>query len=73
MDFDDEAIRADCGCGDGDGIDHIGVACGVGGVDDDRQVGEAFEHGDDAEVEGIAEHGFEGADAAFAEHDVWVA
>ena len=42
-------------------------------VDDDRQVGELFNHRHRGQVEGVAGLGLKGADAALAEDDILVA
>ena len=73
VDLDEEAIGAE---GDGalaEVCDEICAAAALAGVDDDWEVGLAFGDGDGGEVECVAGVGLEGADAAFAEHDVGVA
>jgi len=73
VDFDHEAVGTDGDGGTGEGRDGPVVAGGVGGVHDDREVGEAFDGDDGGEVLSVSEGGFEGADAAFAEDDAIVA
>src|SRR5690606_16759495 len=51
----------------------LGDAGCVRGVHDDGQVRELADEGEDAEVEGVARHRLEGADAALAEDDLPVA
>ncbi len=70
--FDHDAVCAGDDGGSGDGRDGPIDSDAVGGVGDDGEMGVVFDDGDSGDVEGISGHGFEGADAAFAEDDVVV-
>ncbi len=73
VDFDEEAVGAGGDRGSAHRWNHVGVPGALRRIDDDGQVGFAFDGGDDGEGEGVADVLFVGADAAFAEDDVGVA
>ncbi len=71
--FDDEAIGADGNSGAGKRQNFVALAGAVAGIDENGEVAALFDGGNDREVEGIAGKIGEGANAAFAEHDVVIA
>ncbi len=73
MDFDDEAVGACGDAGFGHWFDETFFAGAVSGVDDDGEVAEFFYEWNGIDCESVARGVFEGADAAFAKDDVWVA
>ena len=73
VDFDEQSIGADGDCGAGEGKNFVTLAGAVAGVNQDWKVAALFDGRDDGEVERIAGKIGEGADTAFAEHDVVIA
>ena len=73
MDFDQEAVGADRYGGAREGENFVPLAGAVGWIDKDRQVAAFLHGGDYGEIESVAGEVGEGADAAFAEHDVVIA
>ena len=73
VNFDEEAIGANSDRGAGKRKNLVALAGAVRRVDEDREMAAFLDRGNDGEVEGIAGEVGEGADAAFAEHDVVVA
>ncbi len=73
MDFDEQAVGAYRYGGAGERKNFVALAGAVAGVDEDWQMAAFFHGGNDGEVERVAGMVGEGADAAFAEHDVVVA
>jgi len=73
MDFDEEAVGANRYRGARKGKNFVAFAGAVAGIDKNGKVA-AFFHGRDyGQIQGVAGEIGEGADAAFAEHDVVVA
>ena len=73
VNFDEEAIGANSDRGAGKRQDLVALAGAVRRVDEDREMAAFLDGGNDGEIQGIAGEVREGADAAFAEHDVVVA
>jgi hypothetical protein len=73
VDFDEKAIGAYGDRGAGEREDFVTFAGAVGGIDEDGEVAALFDGRNDGEVERVAGEIGEGADAAFAEHDLVVA
>ena len=73
MDFDQEAVGAYGYRGSGERENFVALAGAVGRIDENGEVAAFFHGGDDGEIESVAGKIGEGADAAFAEHDVIVA
>ncbi len=73
VDFDDKAIGANSNGGAGKGQNFVALAGAVAGIDENGEVAALLDGGNDREVEGVAGKIGEGANAAFAEHDVVIA
>ena len=73
VNFDEEAIGANSDSGAGKRKNLVAFTGAVRRVDEDREMAAFLDGGNDGEIEGIAGEVGEGADAAFAEHDVVVA
>ena len=68
--LDQQAVGPGGDRGPGQGRHVAGIAGGVAGIDDHRQVGALLEHDHRAQVQGVAQGRFEGADAPLAEDQV---
>ena len=73
VNFDEEAIGTDRDGGARKRQDFVTLAGAVAGIDKDRKVAAFFDGRNNGEIECVAREVGEGADSAFAEHDVVVA
>ena len=72
VNLDDQAVRSYCCSSLCHRLHHPGDTAGMGGVDDNGQVGLPFEHGHRRQVQGVAGGGLKCPDAPLAEDDVGV-
>jgi hypothetical protein len=73
VNFNEKAIGAHGDGGAGERKNFVAFAGAVRGIDKDGKMAAFLDGGDDGEIEGVAREIGEGADAAFAEHNVVVA
>ena len=71
--LDHQAVRTGGNGSLGQRFDHPVDTARVGGIDDDRQVAHALEHRHCGDIQRVAGVFFVGADAAFAQNDIFVA
>ena len=69
VNLDHQGVRARGNGGPGHGAHFFANARGVAGIDQHRQMGEFFQHGNGRQIQGVAGIGFKGADAALAQND----
>ena len=72
VNFDEEAVAADCNRRERQGKYFVALAGAVRRIDHDGQVAAAFYGGNDGEIQSVAREVGESADAAFAESDLIV-
>ena len=73
VNLDDQAVRAGGHCGQRHGVDEVVHTGAMAGIHHHGQVGQLVQHWNRGDIQRVAGGGFESADTALAENDIFVA